>query len=67
MREQIRPAASITGAIQLPGDKSISHRYAMLAAIAVPPMPLKAPFQNGRGCQLACRSPLRREPLTVLS
>lgn len=34
MREQIRPAAGIQGIIQLPGDKSISHRYAMLAAIA---------------------------------
>lgn len=30
----IRPAKNILGAIRLPGDKSISHRYAMLAAIA---------------------------------
>src|SRR5215831_8730069 len=30
----IRPARSIAGTIRLPGDKSISHRYAMLAAIA---------------------------------
>ncbi|MFB3827623.1 MAG: 3-phosphoshikimate 1-carboxyvinyltransferase [Bryobacteraceae bacterium] len=34
MEARIAPAASITGAITLPGDKSISHRYAMLAAIA---------------------------------
>src|SRR5215472_13155817 len=34
MREQISPARSISGSIQLPGDKSISHRYAMLSAIA---------------------------------
>ncbi len=34
MRKQISPAASVSGAIQLPGDKSISHRYGMLAAIA---------------------------------
>ena len=30
----IRPARNIAGALRLPGDKSISHRYAILAAIA---------------------------------
>lgn len=30
----IRPARSISGSIRVPGDKSISHRAAMLAAIA---------------------------------
>jgi 3-phosphoshikimate 1-carboxyvinyltransferase len=30
----IRPARNVSGTIRLPGDKSISHRYAMLAAIA---------------------------------
>ena len=34
MREQIHPANSVQGAVELPGDKSISHRYGMLAAIA---------------------------------
>src|SRR5579862_2829106 len=34
MREMVSPARSIRGAITLPGDKSISHRYGMLAAIA---------------------------------
>ena len=34
MPRTIRPASGIAGAISLPGDKSISHRYAMLAAIA---------------------------------
>ena len=34
MQEKISPAAAITGDIVLPGDKSISHRYAMIAAIA---------------------------------
>src|SRR5208282_452985 len=32
--ETILPAKSLSGALQLPGDKSISHRYAMLAALA---------------------------------
>jgi len=30
----VRPARAIRGTVQLPGDKSISHRYAMLAGIA---------------------------------
>ncbi|SPE25388.1 3-phosphoshikimate 1-carboxyvinyltransferase [Candidatus Sulfopaludibacter sp. SbA3] len=34
MQKKISPAAAITGSIALPGDKSISHRYAMIAAIA---------------------------------
>ena len=34
MDERISPAGRLEGALRLPGDKSISHRYAMLAAIA---------------------------------
>src|SRR5882672_4042492 len=34
MKHRISPASSVTGAITLPGDKSISHRYAMIASIA---------------------------------
>src|ERR1700730_16733966 len=34
MKELISPAKAVDGIITLPGDKSISHRYAMLAAIA---------------------------------
>ena len=34
MQQRIVPASAITGAITLPGDKSISHRYAMISAIA---------------------------------
>ncbi len=30
----VRPALSVSGVVRIPGDKSISHRYAMLAAIA---------------------------------
>src|SRR5215470_4257807 len=33
-KQKIQPAKSISGGIELPGDKSISHRYAMLAALA---------------------------------
>src|SRR5579872_7277079 len=55
MREQIRPAASISGSIDLPGDKSISHRYAMLSAIAEGTSRLHN-YSTGADCQstLAC-------------
>jgi 3-phosphoshikimate 1-carboxyvinyltransferase len=34
MQERISPVTRVSGEICLPGDKSISHRYALLAAIA---------------------------------
>ncbi len=34
MRQVISPARRVCGSFRLPGDKSISHRYAMMAAIA---------------------------------
>jgi 3-phosphoshikimate 1-carboxyvinyltransferase len=34
MVEKIHPVRSLNGAIRLPGDKSVSHRYGMLASIA---------------------------------
>jgi 3-phosphoshikimate 1-carboxyvinyltransferase len=33
-RKRIAPARTISGMVELPGDKSISHRYAILAALA---------------------------------
>jgi 3-phosphoshikimate 1-carboxyvinyltransferase len=50
MTEQISPAGSVSGAIQLPGDKSISHRYALLAAIAEGPTKI-ANYSSGADCQ----------------
>jgi 3-phosphoshikimate 1-carboxyvinyltransferase len=34
MQKTIRPAGSLSGVVLLPGDKSISHRYAMIASLA---------------------------------
>jgi 3-phosphoshikimate 1-carboxyvinyltransferase len=34
MQKRISPSAAVTGAITLPGDKAISHRYAMISSIA---------------------------------
>lgn len=45
----IKPASSISGALRLPGDKSISHRYAMLAAVAVGRTRLEN-FSTGADC-----------------
>ena len=55
MREQICPARSVSGVIQLPGDKSISHRYGMLAAIADGVSKIEN-YSLGADCQstLAC-------------
>ena len=33
-KEKISPARTISGTVTVPGDKSISHRYALLAALA---------------------------------
>jgi len=51
MAEQqiVRPARNVSGAIRLPGDKSISHRYAMLAAIAEGSTRLEN-FSTGADC-----------------
>lgn len=45
----IHPARNVSGAVRLPGDKSISHRYAMLAAIAEGRTRL-ANFSTGADC-----------------
>ena len=45
----IRPARNVAGCLRLPGDKSISHRYAMLAAIAEGSTHLEN-FSTGADC-----------------
>src|SRR5260370_25869263 len=50
MREQIHPTSAVGGAIQLPGDKSISHRYGMLAAIAEGITKIEN-YSSGADCQ----------------
>ncbi len=50
MQERISPARRIAGAVRLPGDKSISHRYAMLAAIAEGTTRIRN-YSTGADCQ----------------
>jgi 3-phosphoshikimate 1-carboxyvinyltransferase len=51
----VRPARNVRGNVSLPGDKSISHRYAMLAGIAEGPSRIEN-YSTGADCAstLAC-------------
>ena len=55
MNRTIRPAKRIEGVVRLPGDKSISHRYGMLASIADGPSVITN-YSTGADCAstLAC-------------
>jgi 3-phosphoshikimate 1-carboxyvinyltransferase len=48
-RVVIRPARNVSGILRMPGDKSISHRYAMLAAIAEGASVLRN-YSSGQDC-----------------
>src|SRR5690349_9959089 len=64
-KETIKPAKYLTGAVELPGDKSISHRYAMLAALAEGTSELRH-FSAAADCHstLSCISALGAEVKT---
>src|SRR5689334_13910249 len=55
----VKPARNIVGSIRLPGDKSISHRYGMLGALAEGTTRLRN-FSTGADCAstLACMAAL---------
>src|SRR5262245_28124102 len=63
----ITPARRVFGRLRVPGDKSIAHRYALLAAIANGPSRLSN-YAPGADCQstLACLEalgvPVTRDP-----
>ena len=50
----VRPAHGLAGSLRLPGDKSISHRYAMLGAIAEGTTRLEN-FSTGADCASTLR------------
>jgi len=70
MRQTIRPAGPLSGVVVLPGDKSVSHRYAMIAALAEGPSKI-ANYSTGADCHstLGCLRALgievREEGATV--
>jgi 3-phosphoshikimate 1-carboxyvinyltransferase len=45
----VRPARNVRGSVSLPGDKSISHRYAMLAGVAEGPSRIEN-YSTGADC-----------------
>src|SRR5580704_1090320 len=55
----VTPARNILGSLRLPGDKSISHRYALLSALAAGTAKLTN-FSTGAGCasSLGCAASL---------
>jgi len=59
MFETVSPARAVEGVVTLPGDKSISHRYGMLAAIAEGRSTI-ANYSTGADCQstLGCMAAL---------
>ncbi len=63
----VQPTTAVRGALRVPGDKSISHRYALLAAVAGGPSSI-ANYAPGADCQstLACvaslGAPVSRRP-----
>jgi len=59
MREIVSPAKAIHGVVTLPGDKSISHRYGMLASIAEGVSTITN-YSTGADCQstLSCMAAL---------
>lgn len=61
-KETIHPAKYLTGGVELPGDKSISHRYAMLAGLAEGTSELRH-FSAAADCHstLACMKSLGAE------
>ena len=64
-KKTIGPARKIDGAIEVPGDKSISHRYAILAALAEGPSEIRN-YSTAQDCAstLDC---LRRLGLNIES
>ncbi|MEI9812804.1 MAG: 3-phosphoshikimate 1-carboxyvinyltransferase [Acidobacteriota bacterium] len=73
MDQTVSPARTIEGIVTLPGDKSISHRYGMIAAIAEGPSAISN-YATGADCQstLACMQALgakverREDGVTVI-
>jgi 3-phosphoshikimate 1-carboxyvinyltransferase len=71
MQQKISPARTVSGAVTLPGDKSISHRYAMLAAIAEGTTKIHnystgADCQSTLGCVRALGIEVEKNPEEVL-
>lgn len=54
MQYRVKPASGLQGVVRLPGDKSISHRYAMIAAVAEGDSQIEN-YSSGADCQSTLR------------
>jgi 3-phosphoshikimate 1-carboxyvinyltransferase len=54
MQQRIRPTSALSGSITLPGDKSISHRYAMIASLSEGPTRISN-YSTGADCHSTLR------------
>src|SRR5688572_26104623 len=68
---KIRPARSLNGDVELPGDKSISHRAALIAAMAngettINNFATSADCASTLSCLAALGVPLRRDENRVV-
>lgn len=71
MERRISPAQGIRGALRLPGDKSISHRYGMLSALAEGQSKLNhyssgADCHSTLGCMAALGAKITKHPDYIL-
>jgi 3-phosphoshikimate 1-carboxyvinyltransferase len=69
-KQAIHPAKFLSGSVQMPGDKSISHRYAMLAALAEGTSELRnfaaaADCHSTLGCMRALGADVKVDKTTV--
>jgi len=55
MKRQIQPARTIAGVLQVPGDKSIAHRAAILSLLAREPI-IISNFPDGADCRSSLRA-----------
>ena len=70
MQYRIKPASGLAGSVRLPGDKSISHRYAMIASVAEGTSRIEnyssgADCQSTLGCMRALGIEIEKQDRTV--
>ena len=70
MQYRVKPATGLQGSVRLPGDKSISHRYAMIASVAEGVSRIEnyssgADCQSTLGCMRALGIEIEKQDRTV--
>jgi 3-phosphoshikimate 1-carboxyvinyltransferase len=71
MQYRVKPVTGLLGSVRLPGDKSISHRYAMIASVAEGDSRIEnyssgADCQSTLGCMRALGIEIEKQDRTVV-